>query len=193
MNATEKPDLAATLDQLAALDTPWTVDRADSFAAVVHHGQEDKAGAPYIDHPRRVLGYLDELTPPSMSEEQREHCRLVALLHDVLEDAHKSHPDTPMGPDQLRRIHLPEPVVTALAMLCHPDDGVERTDEEYLAHYQAYVEDLASDLLARTVKRADLEDNTDPARMARLTASGQEWSARKYGPAKKFLSGLHPD
>jgi guanosine-3',5'-bis(diphosphate) 3'-pyrophosphohydrolase len=52
-----------------------TLERAICIAASAHAGQVDKAGAPYILHVLRVM--------LAMSSEEE---RIVAVLHDVLED-----------------------------------------------------------------------------------------------------------
>ena len=48
---------------------------AIQFAARLHHGQKDKAGAPYILHPLRVMLAC-----------KTEDERIVAVLHDTVED-----------------------------------------------------------------------------------------------------------
>src|SRR5437899_1974881 len=52
-----------------------TLERAIALAARKHEGQLDKAGAPYILHPLRVMLRVESL-------EQK----MVAVLHDVVED-----------------------------------------------------------------------------------------------------------
>jgi len=52
-----------------------TLERAIAIAAEAHAGQVDKAGAPYILHPLRMM-----LSVSSIDE------RIVAVLHDVCED-----------------------------------------------------------------------------------------------------------
>jgi (p)ppGpp synthase/HD superfamily hydrolase len=52
-----------------------TLERAIAIAAEAHAGQVDKAGAPYVLHPLRMM-----LTLSSNAE------RIVAVLHDVVED-----------------------------------------------------------------------------------------------------------
>jgi (p)ppGpp synthase/HD superfamily hydrolase len=52
-----------------------TLERAIAIAAEAHAGQTDKAGAPYILHPLRMMMGLT-------SDEER----IVAVLHDVCED-----------------------------------------------------------------------------------------------------------
>jgi (p)ppGpp synthase/HD superfamily hydrolase len=53
------------------------VDAALRIAARAHAGQTDKAGMPYIDHPKRVPARL-----------ATTELKAVALLHDVLEDTY---------------------------------------------------------------------------------------------------------
>ncbi len=52
-----------------------TLERAIAIAAEAHAGQVDKAGAPYVLHPLRMM-----LSMSSIDE------RIVATLHDVCED-----------------------------------------------------------------------------------------------------------
>jgi (p)ppGpp synthase/HD superfamily hydrolase len=52
-----------------------TLERAIALAAKAHEGQYDKGGAAYILHPLRVMA---RVTTPEQ--------RIVAVLHDVLED-----------------------------------------------------------------------------------------------------------
>ncbi len=52
-----------------------TIEDAIAFAAMLHKGQKDKAGMPYIWHPLRIAMRL-------RTEEQQ----MVAVLHDVIED-----------------------------------------------------------------------------------------------------------
>src|SRR5271156_7208944 len=51
------------------------LERAIAIAAEAHAGQVDKAGAPYVLHPLRMM-----LRVSSLDE------RIVAVLHDVCED-----------------------------------------------------------------------------------------------------------
>jgi (p)ppGpp synthase/HD superfamily hydrolase len=52
-----------------------TLERAIAIAAEAHAGHFDKAGAPYVLHPLRMM-----LRVSSIDE------RIVAVLHDVVED-----------------------------------------------------------------------------------------------------------
>ena len=53
--------------------------------------------------------------------------------------------------------------------------------------YDAFVDRVAS-TPARRVKRADVEDNSDPARLGRLSAEMRERLTQKYARAIRVLS-----
>jgi (p)ppGpp synthase/HD superfamily hydrolase len=117
----------------AADPTPPTLEDAIALAAHWHRGQRypSLTGEPFILHPLRVLLQVDS-----------EDARIVAVLHDVLED-------TPCTVDDLRRAGYSERAIAAL-------DRLTRRDGEA---YEAYIERIAEDSLARQVKLADLTDN----------------------------------
>jgi (p)ppGpp synthase/HD superfamily hydrolase len=112
---------------------PPTLEDAIALAAGWHRGQRypSLTGEPYILHPLRVMLQLNS-----------EEARIVAVLHDVLEDTACS-----MG--ELRRAGYSESVIEAL-------DRLTRRDGEA---YEAYIERITEDTLARQVKLADLTDN----------------------------------
>lgn len=116
--------------------TPGLED-AVMLAARAHRGQMDKGGHPYILHPLRLmLGLTLELD------------RMAAVLHDVVEDAGITLED-------LRRQGYPEPVISALDCL------TRRKGETY----EAFIQRLKPNPLARRVKLADLRDNMDLRRI----------------------------
>lgn len=119
-----------------------TLEQAIALAALLHEGQRDKAGAPYILHPLRVMAKFKTL------EEQR-----VAVLHDVMEDNGMTR-EVPL------RRGLPEAEVEAI-------DALSKRQEEHgsEAGYMAFVERVAGNPLARRIKLADLADNMDTARL----------------------------
>ena len=75
------------------------LEKALILAAKAHTGQVDKGGAPYILHPIRVM---------LACEEEKE--KIVALLHDTLED-------TALTAADLRRAGFPEEIVQAVCCL----------------------------------------------------------------------------
>jgi len=115
-----------------------TLEKAIALAVNVHQGQTDRAGAPYILHPLRVMFRL-----------QGDVEQIVGVLHDVVEDSETTF-------DDLRRMGFSEAVITAL-------DAVTRRDDET---YEVFVERSAAQPLARRVKLADLADNMDVRRFS---------------------------
>jgi len=99
-----------------------TLERALEIAADAHRGQVDKAGEPYLLHPLRVMLRL-----------AGEQERIVALLHDVVEDA----PAWTL--DRLRAEGFPEEVVLAV-------DRLTRREGE---PYEALIQRILSLGLAR--------------------------------------------
>ncbi|MDQ3702243.1 MAG: HD domain-containing protein [Chloroflexota bacterium] len=122
------------------------------LAAEAHRGQvyPSQTGEPYILHPLRVMLRLESETE-----------RVAALLHDVVED-------TPTTLTDLRRLGYPDDVVAAV-------DRLTRRDGET---YEAYIERIAGDPLARRVKLADLADNLDNNRRLEPAPAVRERIAR---------------
>ena len=118
-----------------------TLARAIVLAAEAHQHQQDKAGAPYILHPLRMM--LRMHTADEM---------MAAVLHDVLED-------TPKTLGDLRNEGFSEDVLAAVNAVTHQEG---ETYDDYLAR-------AAANPIARKVKRADLEDNMDLKRLHTLT------------------------
>lgn len=142
------------------------VERAMVVAARAHAGQVDKAGAPYIEHPGRVAGHVDRHACP----EDLEAARAVAWLHDVVED-------TPVTLAELGQ-HFPAKIVAAVDAMTH------RAGEDRDAYYRR----VRTNRIARAVKHADLDDNTDPDRTARLDPAARDRLAAKYAHARTVLS-----
>lgn len=113
------------------------LEKALLLAAKAHTGQVDKGGAPYILHPIRVMLACEG-----------EQAKIVALLHDTLED-------TALTAADLRREGFPEEIVQAVLCL------TRRRDEDYMD----YIARVSKNPLAAEVKRADLQDNMDIRRI----------------------------
>ena len=127
-----------------------TLEDAIALAVEAHRGQRDKAGQTYILHPLRVMMRLETETE-----------RMVAVLHDVVEDS-------PWTLERLRGLGYPEEVLGALDCL------TKREGETY----EAFIERVLPHPLARRVKRADLEDNMDVRRVLTVGAKEAERLAR---------------
>ena len=138
-----------------------TLERAMEIAARAHAGQVDKAGAPYILHPIRMMLGVASL-----------EARMAAMLHDVVEDS-----DVTL--EQLRAEGFPEGVVGAVDAL------TKREGEDY----EAFIRRVAPDALARQVKLADLRDNSDLSRIAQ-PAEKDRLRIEKYRRAIQYLESL---
>jgi hypothetical protein len=139
------------------------LELADLVASRAHAGQVDRAGVPYITHPRRVAA---RVAARGGTVEQQA----AALLHDVLED-------TTLTAEQLPLLGVPGSVVDAVLAL------TKRPDEPYADA----VARAARHPLAGLVKRCDVEDNTDPDRLARLDATTRQRLETKYAQARAVL------
>jgi hypothetical protein len=138
------------------------IEKALQIAARAHEGQTDKEGQPYILHPLRVMNAVES-----------EAEKVVAILHDVIED-------TSVTAEDLRSEGFDEVVLTALDCVTH------RQDEPYAD----YVVRCKGDQIGRRVKLADLEDN---ARLSRALLRPDRIEPdvarlRKYLLAYKFLT-----
>lgn len=117
------------------------LQRALEIAVESHKNQKQKDGTPYALHPIRL----------SMSL-QSEDQKIVALLHDVVEDTDWTFED-------LVGEGFSEHVIEALRLLTHTDGSP----------YEEYIERLASNPLAKAVKKTDLTDNMDLKRIQEPT------------------------
>lgn len=111
------------------------------IAREAHKNQIDKASDPYINHPIFVASLVD-------SEDEK----VVALLHDVLED-------TDYTIELLRQKGLTAKQEEALMLLTHKDTN----------DYFAYVSKIKNNPLAKVVKMADLRHNMDLGRLKTVT------------------------
>lgn len=139
--------------------------QARDLAHEIHSGQLDLAGESYVEHLRRVVAGVGD-DPVAQA---------VAWLHDTVED----HPEAALA----RLFELPLEVVRPVLILTRlPSD--HDTD--------AYYARIRGDGVALKVKRADVRDNSDKARLARLPPETAERLARKYARATELLGGLSP-
>ena len=134
------------------------IENAIRLALQVHSGQKDKAGAPYILHPLRVMLSMEHDTE-----------RQVAVLHDVVEDGD-------ITADMLRSEGFSKEVCLAVAAL------TKASDESY----SEYLSRLETNSVARKVKIADLNDNLNLNRIKNPTKKDKERIV-KYKRAMEFL------
>lgn len=134
------------------------VEAAKALAAKAHAGQLDKAGMPYIEHPLRVAARLE-----------CPEARVVAWLHDVVEDTALTVPDIEarFGPE------------TAAAV-----DALTRRKGEA---WEDYLERVRANPMARLVKISDLIDNGNLSRLPRVTLGDVRRQARYNQALERLL------
>lgn len=132
------------------------VYKALQFAQKAHKGQLDKSGVEYFLHPVRVSfqGKTDDE-------------KIVALLHDVLEDTNYTVEDIK------KEVTDDESIIRALELLNH-DKSLP---------YFSYIKNIADskNQLAINVKKYDINDNIDENR-------GKVYNYEKYSFALKILN-----
>lgn len=133
------------------------------LAAELHAGQTDKAGRPYIEHLARV--FLKVLADGGGRYQQ-----IAALLHDAIEDGLATT-------ESLAAAGVPGQSITLMLAL------TRRGHEPY----EQYVRRALATPGAALIKRADVEDNSDPDRLALLGEETAARLARKYAKAISLL------
>jgi (p)ppGpp synthase/HD superfamily hydrolase len=121
-----------------------TLETALRIAAEAHEGQTDKAGGSYVLHPIRMA--LSLYSPDE---------RIVALLHDVVEDCpgwtFARIASYGFGPD----------IIAAIKSVTK-DPQADLSDEE---EYMTFIARAAANPIGRAVKLADLRDNSNLGRI----------------------------
>ena len=102
-----------------------------------HKEQTDKSGMPYVFHPFHLAEQM-----------KTEETTIVALLHDLVEDTEYTIED-------LSNMGFYKSVTDAIALMTHAD-GVD---------YMDYVRMIKENPIAKAVKLADLNHNSDLTRL----------------------------
>ena len=134
------------------------LEQAIILAVQAHRGQTDKAGQPYMLHPLRVMLRMET-----------DLERIVAVLHDVVEDSTLTLTD-------LERAGFPKEVL----------DAVDCLTKRKAESYERLIQRAKSNTIARRVKIADLEDNMDPSRLHHVSEADQK-RLEKYRRARAEL------
>lgn len=124
-----------------------------------HKDQVDKSGMPYVFHPFHLAEQMSD-----------ERSTIVALLHDVIEDTEYTFED-------LRKMGFEDEVIEALVLMTH-DDSVP---------YMTYVAAIKQNPIAKTVKLADLEHNSDLSRLDIIDEKALK-RKEKYATAIELLT-----
>lgn len=132
--------------------------KALQIAEKAHTGQFDKGGKPYIQHPLAVAALVDT-----------EDEKIVALLHDVVEDSAITLED-------LSAAGFPVLIVEAVKAITKTP-GLD---------YWEYLDSVKANPIARRVKMADLRHNMDLSRLSTVTDKEMQ-RMEKYQKALRFL------
>jgi (p)ppGpp synthase/HD superfamily hydrolase len=135
------------------------LERALQIAVQAHAGQKDKNGEPYIFHPIRV-----------MTRCKSPQARIVALLHDVVED-------TSVTFEQLSAEGFPPEILSVLRLVTHAKE----------TPYEEYIQTISTNAIATEVKIADLEDNSDIQRLREVDERSVA-RLRRYLAAYRLLT-----
>lgn len=140
-------------------------EKALNIAIIFHQGQFDLGNEPYIKH----IVMVGEIVKKKVEVTGLDEALSVAYLHDILED-------TDFKVQDLYKI-FPDEIVRAVITI---------TRKYGSETYQKYLERLKSNRLARMVKLADLEHNSDFSRIKKLDERDFR-RKKKYVNAIKFL------
>jgi len=132
---------------------------AMEIALTAHHGQDDKAGLPYIRHPMAVMEMVDTV------EE-----KIVALLHDTIED-------TDVTAKYLEAMDFPSHIVDAVVAISKVK-GEKNED---------YCKRVRQNPLALRVKLADIRHNMCPDRLFHFRPEVVARLSEKYRRAWNIL------
>ena len=123
-----------------------------------HKDQVDKSGMPYVFHPFHLAEQMTD-----------EDTTVVALLHDVVED-------TDYTLEDLKNMGFSPQVLEAIALMTH-EEGVP---------YLEYVAKIKTNPIAKAVKLADIDHNSDASRLDQDDPRIPYWQ-EKYRRAKETL------
>lgn len=144
------------------------LERALEIAIEAHRGQLDKGGEKYIYHPLRVMSQMDT------NEE-----RIVAILHDVLEDTNIDMID-------LFKEGFDDHIIKAIKFLSRDKDEKYLDYIKKIKEYDNQFCEGHLHTLVYNVKLADLEDNMELSRLNEVTDKDIS-RQKRYMKAKKIL------
>lgn len=128
------------------------------LAYQAHKGQKDKANVDYINHPIYIALNME-------AEEEK----IVALLHDVIED-------TQLTLEDLKAKGYSKQILDAIDCLTHKDN----------IPYDIYIKTIKNNSLATKVKIMDLNHNMDSSRLEHISEKDKK-RLTKYKKALIYL------
>lgn len=139
------------------LYTPNT-KKALKLCFEAHKAQTDKSGMPYVFHPFHLAEQMSD-----------ENTTIVALLHDIIED-------TDYTLEDLKAMGFNHEVIEAISLMTHDPK----------LPYMEYVAQIKKNIVAKTVKLADLKHNSDLSRLDHI----DEKALKRNEKYKKAISLL---
>lgn len=163
-----------------------TLDDCIRLAEFAHFHQRDKAGEPYVKHPKRVLKSVQE-------QGAQPYVQMAAILHDVTED-------TKFTCDMLLNLGVPEAAVEIVKLVDRDfsknvfvnwSTAFTSDDVEYFwTPDDFYYAQIRKNPGAVQVKLADIGDNLQPWRLSYLPEATQIRLREKYAKAIELLTGV---
>jgi predicted RecB family nuclease len=158
--------------------------RAKQIAEEAHKDQKGKNGEPYIAHVSRVVRNVSYIlapnSPASIELDVEGYVTLlrdtmvVAWLHDVIEDQAERYDNYEFWSE----------------LNVAQREALKLMTKSKGQSYVDYIDALKYNDVARRVKLADLDDNTDPERQHLLDEATVERLNKKYLPAKVKLNEI---
>ena len=142
------------------------IEKAIRYAREVHEGQTDMSGVPFILHPLYVMSLM-----------KNDKARIVAALHDVLEDSKHTAED-------LKSEGFPDDVVEAVVTLTRTKVKLDEDKKEEA--YFEYIRQILPNDLAVEVKLGDLEHNMDISRIHHPGKKDHQ-RVKRYKKARSIL------
>lgn len=170
------------------IQTYHTLPDCIALAEFAHRNQTDKAGLPYIEHPRRVMAAVQ-------AQGALPYVQMAAILHDVTED-------TAYTPQMLLDLGVPSPAVEIVKLLdrdfsralFHELNPTALEEVALVRELEArisefYYTEIRKRPEAKMIKNEDIADNLQPWRLAYLPEEEQErLRDRKYKRALALLN-----
>lgn len=159
-----------------------TLTDAIALAEFAHRNQLDKAGLPYIDHPRRVLAKVQ-------AQGCLPYVQIAAILHDVTEDTAFTPQillDLGFSPAAVNVVRLLDRNESAEMFLVDARRGSGGAFEG-ITQDDYYYECIREDPGAYKVKMADMDDNTEEWRLSYLPTDMRRRLLDKYSHGRRVL------
>jgi (p)ppGpp synthase/HD superfamily hydrolase len=140
------------------------VQHAVVIATYLHATQVDKSGVPYITHPLAILDIvLQELPEDYIAQ-------AASVLHDVIEDCGQT-------------------VQSLIALGVRPETAelVGALSKRKGEPYEEFIRRISVDRRLRVIKRADMWNNTEPSRLAKLPPEDADRLRKKYARGFEIL------